>query len=148
MNSPTHETELNNNNNAAMKWLLLIFLVYLMLTAVSIIGTGFKIATSDQAKSLFEFAENPIAALVIGMTATALIQSSSTVSSIIVAMVAGGLPINIAIPMIMGANIGTSITSTLVSLGHIRDKDEFQKAFSAATVHDFFNVMKMSAGAS
>ena len=141
MNSPTHETELNNNNNSAMKWLLLIFLVYLMLTAVSIIGTGFKIATSDQAKSLFEFAENPIAALVIGMTATALIQSSSTVSSIIVAMVAGGLPINIAIPMIMGANIGTSITSTLVSLGHIRDKDEFQKAFSAATVHDFFNVM-------
>ena len=134
-------TGLQDNNNSAMRWLLLIFLVYVMLTAVSIIGTGFKIATSDQAESLFEFAKNPVAALVIGMTATALIQSSSTVSSIIVAMVAGGLPISIAIPMIMGANIGTSITSTLVSLGHIRNKEEFQRAFSAATVHDFFNVM-------
>ena len=140
MNDSSSTTDINNNSTAT-KWLLLLFLVYLMLTAVSIIGAGFKIATSDQAESLFEFAKNPVAGLVIGMTATALIQSSSTVSSIIVAMVAGGLPIGIAIPMIMGANIGTSITNTLVSLGHIRDKDEFQKAFSAATVHDFFNVM-------
>jgi sodium-dependent phosphate cotransporter len=55
-------------------------------------------------------------------------------------MVAGGLPIGIAIPMMMGANIGTSITNTIVSLGHIRDKVEFQRAFNAATIHDFFNI--------
>jgi sodium-dependent phosphate cotransporter len=74
------------------------------------------------------------------MVCTALIQSSSTVSSIIVAMVAGGLPISIAIPMMMGANIGTSITNTIVSLGHIGNKAEFQRAFNAATIHDFFNI--------
>jgi sodium-dependent phosphate cotransporter len=62
------------------------------------------------------------------------------VSSIIVAMVAGGLPITIAIPMMMGANIGTSITNTIVSLGHIGNKTEFQRAFNAATIHDFFNI--------
>jgi len=55
-------------------------------------------------------------------------------------MVAGGLPIAIAIPLIMGANIGTSLTSTIVSLGHIRHGDEFRRAFSAATVHDAFNL--------
>jgi sodium-dependent phosphate cotransporter len=55
-------------------------------------------------------------------------------------MVAGGLPIPIAIPMMMGANIGTSITNTIVSLGHIKDKLEFQRAFNAATIHDFFNI--------
>ncbi|MDC0603563.1 Na/Pi cotransporter family protein, partial [Aliiglaciecola sp.] len=84
------------------KWLQLLVLVYIILLAVSIIGDGFKLATGEHANNLFAFAQNPILGLIIGMTATALIQSSSTVSSIIVAMVAGGLPIGIAIPMIMG----------------------------------------------
>ena len=122
-------------------WLLLLLLVYAILVAVNMIGDGFKLATGEQAKALFEFAANPVLGLVIGMTATALIQSSSTVTSIIVAMVAGGLPIGIAIPMVMGANIGTSITNTIVSLGHVAEKKEFQRAFSAATIHDFFNIM-------
>lgn len=122
-------------------WAFLAFLIYGILVAVTIIGTGFKLATGDQAKALFEFAANPILGLIIGMVATALVQSSSTVSSIIVAMVAGGLPIEIAVPMIMGANIGTSITSTIVSLGHVTKKEEFKRAFGAATIHDFFNVM-------
>jgi sodium-dependent phosphate cotransporter len=74
---------------------------------------------------------------------TALIQSSSTVTSIIVGLVAGGLPVSMAIPMIMGANIGTTITNTLVSLGHVRDKKEFKEAFAAATIHDFFNLLSV-----
>ena len=79
-----------------------------------------------------------------GGVATALIQSSSTVTSIIVGMVAGGLPVAIAIPMVMGANIGTSLTSTLVSLGHIRNGEEFRRAFSAATIHDSFNILAVA----
>ncbi|WP_371194173.1 Na/Pi symporter [Glaciecola sp. SC05] len=123
-----------------IRWSILVLLIFAMLTAVSLIGGGFKTATEDHARTLFEFAGNPFMGLIIGMVATALIQSSSTVSSIIVAMVAGGLPIHIAIPMMMGANIGTSITNTIVSLGHIKDKQEFQRAFNAATIHDFFNI--------
>lgn len=125
------------------RWLLLALLVYVMLLAVSMIGSGFKLAAGDHARELFNFASNPVMGLIIGMVATALIQSSSTVTSIIVGMVAGGLPITIAIPMMMGANIGTSITNTLVSLGHVARKDEFQRAFNAATIHDFFNVMSV-----
>lgn len=124
-----------------LKWIQLLLLVYVILLAVSVIGDGFKLATGEHAITLFEFAQNPVLGLIIGMTATALIQSSSTVTSIIVAMVAGGLPIGIAIPMVMGANIGTSVTNTIVSLGHITNKKEFQRAFSAATVHDFFNML-------
>ena len=45
--------------------------------------------------------------------------------------------------MIMGANIGTTVTNTLVSLGSIRQSDEFKRAFAAATVHDFFNLLAM-----
>lgn len=125
------------------QWISIAGLVYLLLVAVSLIGGGFKLAAGDQAKSLFEFASNPVAGLVIGTVATALIQSSSTVTSIIVGLVAGGLPVPIAIPMVMGANIGTTITNTIVSLGHLKEGDEFRRAFAAATIHDFFNVISV-----
>jgi len=138
-----HQFENHMEHSSKKNWLMLAVLVYGILVAVTVIGGGFKLATGDQAKALFEFAANPVLGLIIGMVCTALIQSSSTVSSIIVAMVAGGLPIDIAIPMIMGANIGTSITSTIVSLGHVTNKEEFQRAFNAATIHDFFNVISV-----
>lgn len=126
-----------------LQWVAVAGLVYLLICAVGLIGSGFKTATGDQAKELFEFATNPFAGLVVGTVATALIQSSSTVTSIIVGLVAGGLPVSVAVPMVMGANIGTSITNTIVSLGHVRNKDEFKRAFSAATVHDFFNLLSV-----
>lgn len=147
MSNPGLETALpapNVGQSQWTAWLLVAGLVYLLLAAVDAIGGGFKAATAGQAKELFAFAANPFVALIIGVVATALIQSSSTVTSIIVGMVAGGLPLPIAIPMIMGANIGTSLTSTIVSLGHVRDGEEFKRAFSAATVHDSFNLLAVA----
>ena len=129
--------------NSTIKWLSVVFLVYLLIVAVGMIGAGFKSATGDQAEELFAFATNPFMGLIVGTVATALIQSSSTVTSIIVGLVAGGLPVATAVPMVMGANIGTTITNTLVSLGHVGDKNEFQKAFAAATVHEFFNLLSV-----
>ena len=129
--------------NKVLEWLGVIALVYLLITAVSLIGSGFKTATGEQAEELFAFATNPFAGLIVGTIGTALIQSSSTVSSIIVGLVAGGLPVTVAVPMIMGSNIGTTITNTLVSLGHIRSQEEFRKAFAAATIHDFFNLISV-----
>ena len=126
-----------------LQWLYVLLLVYLLLVAVALIGSGFKTAAGSQAKELFAFASNPLAGLVIGTVATALIQSSSTVTSIIVGLVAGGLPVFIAIPMVMGANIGTTVTNTIVSLGHIGKGDEFRRAYAAATVHDFFNILSV-----
>ncbi|GAM71945.1 sodium-dependent phosphate transporter [Vibrio ishigakensis] len=124
-----------------LRWANLAFMLYLLLVSVSMVGSGFKLASGEHAKSLFEFASHPVAGLMIGLVATALIQSSSTVTSIIVGLVAGGLPVQIAIPMVMGANIGTTVTNTLVSLGHLRCKEEFKRAFASATVHDFFNLL-------
>ncbi len=126
-----------------MTWIAIAFLIYLILLAVSMIGSGFKWASGGRegAEQLFAFATNPFMGLIMGTMATALVQSSSTVTSVIVGLVAGGLPVTTAIPMVMGANIGTTITNTLVSLGHIRSKEEFRRAFSAATVHDFFNLL-------
>ena len=137
--SLTHQ----NAGQQYLQWAMVASLVYLLVCAVGMIGGGFKMSAGDQAKELFAFASNPFAGLVVGTVATALIQSSSTVTSIIVGLVAGGLPVSIAVPMVMGANIGTSITNTIVSLGHVRAKEEFKRAFSAATVHDFFNLLSV-----
>lgn len=136
-----HPPQAGAASNQWLSWVLVVALIYLLLAAVGAIGDGFKMATGDNARELFAFATNPLVGLMIGMVATALIQSSSTVSSIIVGMVAGGLPVSIAVPLIMGANIGTSLTSTIVSLGHVRNGAEFRRAFSAATVHDCFNIL-------
>ncbi|CAH0541138.1 Na/Pi symporter [Vibrio marisflavi] len=141
LNPARPATVSTTNTTHFLRWANLFFMLYLLLLAVSMVGSGFKWATGDQAKVLFEFASHPIAGLMIGLVATSLIQSSSTVTSIIVGLVAGGLPVQVAIPMIMGANIGTTITNTLVSLGHIRSKEEFKRAFASATIHDFFNVL-------
>ena len=122
-------------------WLKVILWIYGLLVAVSVIGSGFKMVVGGNAAELFNFANNAFLALIAGTLATALIQSSSTVTSIIVGLVAGGLPVHMAIPMIMGANIGTTITNTVVSLGHMGCNKEFKRAFSASTVHDFFNYL-------
>ncbi|WP_422138835.1 Na/Pi symporter [Endozoicomonas sp. ALC020] len=124
-------------------WLRVILWIYALLVAVSVVGSGFKMAVggAEAAAELFSFANNTMLALIAGTLATALVQSSSTVTSVIVGLVAGGLPVEMAIPMIMGANIGTTITNTLVSLGHMGCDKSFKRAFAASTVHDFFNYL-------
>jgi sodium-dependent phosphate cotransporter len=64
---------------------------------------------------------------------------------VIVGLVASGvISVDAAVPMIMGANIGTTVTNTLVALGHVRQPNEFRRAYAAATVHDFFNVLAVA----
>jgi sodium-dependent phosphate cotransporter len=94
------------------------------------------------AETILQATANPFTGLFIGLLITAMIQSSSTSTSLVVALVASGsLSIEGAIPIIMGANIGTTITSTIVSLGFINSKKEFRRAVSAGTYHDFFNIL-------
>ena len=121
---------------------LVVLLIYIFLVGVSSLETGIKIMGEDTQERLFSAASNPIAALCIGILGTVLVQSSSASTSVIVGLVASGaLGVDDAVPMVMGANIGTTVTNTLVSLGHIRQSNEFSRAFAAATVHDFFNVL-------
>ncbi|ENY71153.1 sodium dependent phosphate pump [Aeromonas diversa] len=129
-----------------LNWASVIALVYLILVAVAAVSHGFKgfSGGAEGAAQIFAFASNPFVALLLGILATALVQSSSTVTSVIVGLVAGGLPMTMAIPMVLGANLGTTITNTIVSMGHVRHREEFRRAFAAATVHDFFNLMAVA----
>jgi sodium-dependent phosphate cotransporter len=115
-------------------------LMYMFFVGLDMMGLSFKLFGGDFAEKIIQTTSNPFLGLCVGVLATSLVQSSSTTTSIAVAMVgAGVLSIEGAIPIVMGANIGTSVTNTLVSLGHVSRKEEFRRAFAGATVHDFFN---------
>ena len=120
------------------------FCIWVFLLTLAIMGTGFKLLGGKDSAKMFDVADNPISALLIGVLSTVLVQSSSTTTSIIVAMVgADELSVNIAIFMIMGANIGTSVTNTIVAMGHFANQDDLRRGFAAATVHDIFNILNV-----
>ena len=119
-----------------------IGLIYTFLVGVSSLESGIKVMGADTQESLFSSVSNPVAGLFIGILGTVLVQSSSASTSVIVGLVGtGALGVGDAVPMVMGANIGTTVTNTLVALAHMRQSEEFKRAFAAATVHDFFNLM-------
>ena len=124
--------------------LAVFFCIWVFLLTLSLMGTGFKLLGGKDSAKMFDVADNPISALLIGVLATVLVQSSSTTTSIIVAMVgADELSVNIAIFMVMGANIGTSVTNTFVAMGHFANQDDLRRGFAAATVHDIFNMLNV-----
>ncbi len=122
--------------------LLVLGMLYAFLVGVSLLETGIAgLGAGFQAGLVREIA-NPISGLFAGIVLTVLVQSSSVSTATIVGLVGSGtLDVSLAVPMIMGANIGTTITNTLASLGSIRRRDEFRRALTAATMHDFFNIL-------
>jgi sodium-dependent phosphate cotransporter len=124
---------------------IVISLIYVFLVGVSSLEAGIKVMGADTQERLFSAVTNPVAGLCIGILGTVLVQSSSASTSVIVGLVASGaLEVRYAVPMVMGANIGTTVTNTLVSLGHVRNSNEFRRALAAATVHDFFNLLAVA----
>lgn len=162
--NPTGKPEVKKKSifdNTLSRIVALLAVLYLFLVALKVMGDSFKLFGSGFSDGLVDVTSNPIVALFIGLLATAIIQSSSTTTSMIVAMIAAQVGIILtgqdandpatteavskvirgAVPMIMGANIGTSVTSTIISMGHIGKRREYRKAIAAATVHDFFNII-------
>ena len=125
-------------------WQILLVTISLLFFffAISLISTAFKYLGEDSIKSILHTTSNPFIALFIGLLMTAIIQSSSTSTSMIVAVVAtGSLSLENAVPMIMGANVGTTLTSSLVALSFVTSKRAFRRAISAGVIHDFLNIL-------
>jgi len=128
-----------------VRFIYVFALLYLFLVGVKALESGIKSFGSDFTDSLFDRVSNPLAGLFVGILATVLVQSSSVSTATIVGLVgAGTLAIPLAVPMIMGANIGTTVTNTLASLGFLRRSSEFKRAFAGATMHDFFNILAVA----
>lgn len=125
--------------------LLVLALLYLFLVGISVLEGGISALGESVQEQLFTSVRNPLAALFVGILATVLAQSSSVTTSTIVGLVGTGLlPVETAVPMIMGANLGTTVTATLASLGHLNRSNEMRAAFAAATVHDYFNLLAVA----
>jgi len=116
--------------------------LYIFLVGLQLLGDAFQCLGGKGAGGMFNAISNPIAGLMVGILATVLVQSSSTSTSIVVGLVsAGQISVHTGIPIIMGANIGTSVTNTIVSMGQSGDRIMLQRAFAGATVHDMFNFL-------
>jgi len=131
--------------------------LYLFICSLTFLSTAFRILGGRNLSNLFQNSQilsNPIVGIMIGILLTVAVQSSSTATSIIVALVSAGAPVKNTIPMIFGSNVGTSVTNTIVSMTQAGDREAFRRAFAAATVHDIFNwlsvivltILEMSTG--
>lgn len=116
--------------------------LFVFLWSLDLMTSSFQVIGNDTVIKVLAITSNPFISLFIGLFITAVIQSSSTSTSLIVAIVAsGGMTLGNAVPMIMGANIGTTLTSTIVSLSYITDNKEFKNAIATGVMHDFFNIL-------
>ena len=128
-----------------VRLLLLFVLLYGFLAGIDALGKGLAGLGGSFVDALFQGIGNPLVGLFAGTLTTVLVQSSSVTTSTIVTLVGTGvIGVADAVPLVMGANIGTTITNTLASLGSIRRTEEFRRAFTGATMHDFFNLVAVA----
>ncbi|XP_043112369.1 sodium-dependent phosphate transport protein 2A isoform X1 [Puntigrus tetrazona] len=126
-----------------LRFPVLLLLLYGFVCSLDILSSAFQLAGGKVAGDIFQdnaILSNPVAGLMVGILVTVLVQSSSTSTSIIVSLVSSGLlEVKSAVPVIMGSNIGTSVTNTIVALMQAGERNEFKRAFAGATIHDCFN---------
>lgn len=124
------------------KIIMMMVTLYGFLVGLSLLSDALKVLTAKSASNLFSFVRNPLAGLMVGIIVTSLLQSSSTTTSLVVGLVGSGiLSVGYAVPIVMGANIGTSVTNTIVAIGQIGSGNQFRRSFAGATVHDCFNIL-------
>jgi len=140
--SPPKSKALREIALTSMRLMSLLTCLYFFICSLSFLSDSFRILGGRNIGALFsdsDLLKNPVVGVMIGVLVTVLVQSSSTSTSIIVGLVSAGAPVKTAIPMIMGANIGTSVTNIIVALTQAGDREQFRKAFACANVHDMFN---------
>jgi sodium-dependent phosphate cotransporter len=130
------------------KILLICMALNFFFVSISLLGAFKDLGSGYGEQLIIQLADNPLIGLLIGVLVTSIAQSSSMTTSLVVGLAAagalGGEPEVVlarAVPIILGANVGTTITNMIVSIAHIGNKREFERAFSAAVVHDFFNLL-------
>ncbi len=118
----------------------------LLCSGLGLIFVGLNIMSSEQAfgnplvetmfQGIFTVIDNPFLLIIVGMVFTALIQSSSASTGVVITMVGTGiLPLYLALFIVLGANIGTCVTALLASVGANANSKR------VALIHFTFNVI-------
>ncbi len=139
------------SNDRVRLILTLILSIYLFVSSLEGVKHGFKLIFSEWQGSILDMITGNTAAitgLALGMLSTALVQSSSAVVAATMVsmsgMVASGLPLEAAIqfgvPMVLGTNIGTTVTNTIVAFGIERGMTmkEFKDTIPGVIVDDVY----------
>lgn len=110
--------------------------VALFLYGMSLMGDGLKkVAGNKLEKILYKLTSTPLKGVLLGAGVTAIIQSSSATSVMVVGFVNSGMmKVSQAIGIIMGANIGTSITGWILCLSYIDGSEGIATVLSTATI--------------
>ncbi len=120
--------------------LLLIGGLALFLFGMSTMGTGLEKTSGGKLERLLErLTSNPIKAVALGTAVTAVVQSSSAVTVMVVGFVNSGImKLSQAVGVIMGANIGTTVTSWILSLSGIESSNVFVNFFKPDSFSSLF----------
>ena len=117
--------------------------LYLFVSAINVMGGALKELgqSTTWLTDVLAAGRHPIIALMGGVVVTAVVQSSSFTTSLIILLVGvGKMNVETAVYAVMGANIGTSITNNLVSIGTMRIKRQFRLGYTAALMHGNVNL--------
>lgn len=108
-----------------------------LMTGMELMSTSMDpLAESEEFKNAMTLFNNPLLGLAAGAILTGIIQSSSATVGILQALsITGGISYGMAIPIIMGQNIGTCVTSLISSIGVSKS------AKRVAVVHVYFNLI-------
>ncbi len=117
--------------------------VALFLFGMSLMGDGLKKTAGEKLEHiLYKLTSTPLKGILLGTAVTAVIQSSSATTVMVVGFVNAGLmKVAQAIGIIMGANIGTSITGWVICLSYIDGTDGIAQLLSTATISAFVAVL-------
>ena len=110
----------------------------ILFTGMGIMSGAMKPLTSSPVfeQLIVTIGDNWLIGVIAGATITAILQSSSATTGILVALAtAGAINIQVALPIIFGCNIGTCITAIIASIGANKT------AHKAAAIHLIFNIV-------
>ena len=110
--------------------------VALFLFGMSLMGDGLKMVAGNKLEAfLYRMTNTPLKGVALGTAVTSVIQSSSATTVMVIGFVNSGMmKLKQAIGIIMGANIGTSITGWILCLSYIDGKNGIAKILSTATI--------------
>lgn len=140
-------TKPESNTVLGLKLFAIFSTLYFFMWSSSILSQAFNLTSYHYTGHFIRtsgFLQNPLIGLMVGVITTVVFQSSGAVTSVLVTIVGSGvLNVRQSIPIIMGANLGTSVTNTVVSLIVYRKKSNFEIAMTAGIVHDMYNMMSV-----
>ena len=135
----------------ALTPITLLLGVYCFVTALTGFKEAWKLAFSAESsgsvvQSILDASlATPLTGLMSGIIITSLIQSSSATIALIVATVAAGvISIEDSVYILMGANIGTTITNSIVGLARAHKREEFERLVPSIIVDDVFKVLNVA----